>query len=59
MKTRSRLPSSRGMGLDIAGLILTALHGAAQYSQVPYLQEAATLALNIVQIIEVLMRGPW
>lgn len=41
------------MKRDIAYLVLTTLTDAAQFSPIPYLREAAGLALTILQIVNV------
>ncbi|KAF9458863.1 hypothetical protein BDZ94DRAFT_1312902 [Collybia nuda] len=46
------LDSFDGMKHDIAQNIMTTLQATARYALIPYLQEAATLALGILQIID-------
>ena len=46
-------PSKINLGLDISHLVLSALIPAAKLAKIPYLQDAAQLALNIVTIIQV------
>lgn len=52
-KTQQFSRSSDGMKRDIAHLVLTTLEDAARCSPIPFLQEAATLALGILRIIDV------
>ncbi|KAF8995813.1 hypothetical protein BDQ17DRAFT_1330306 [Cyathus striatus] len=39
------------MGLEISSLVLTTLQDAAQFAPVPYLQDAASLALSILNMV--------
>ena len=51
-------PSVASLGLDISELALQALTAAAKLSKVPYVQDAAQLALSIVTIIKVSLYFP-
>jgi len=46
-------PSKTDLELDISELVLSSLTSAAKLSTIPYLQDAAQLALGIVTIIQV------
>jgi len=46
-------PSKVSLGLDISELALQTLTAAAKLSKIPYVQDAAQLALSIVTIIQV------
>lgn len=46
-------PSKISIGLDVSEIVLTALVIAAKTSSIPYLQDAAQQALNIVNIVKV------
>jgi len=50
---REKKSSSQKLILDTSDLVLTVVKDAARLAPVPYLQDAATLALGIMNIIQV------
>lgn len=45
-----------GLTLDVSSLVLTTLRDAARLAPVPYLMDAAELALGILDIIQVCLQ---